>query len=394
MTSLRIIIGLVALIAASTASAQFVNVLPYVAKPNYTFILPAAQGANTQTLLNDGAGNLSWGSAGSGGSVTSVAMTVPPFLSVAGSPITTAGTLAVTLSGTALPVVDGGTGATSAGAALTSLGAYPIAGGNITGAVGIGSATPVGDLDVALAYTVATAIDGAVRIHPVLTAHANNDTPYGLYSSPTCASGGHSGTICGGAYFKGNSGVALALDSDGNYGVLAEFYSQGSEAFRIMADGQILADGSGSSSAAQPIYGSLQDSHSGMYISGSTVLFSTASTERARITNTGLGIGVTPTAKLDVAGTVKLGTAGIAFTAAGACTVGSSTPSTTPANVTCTGVPASTAVAVTCSGTAAFSTAAGDAIYARATGTADTIAVNTVVANVTAMTLSCMWIQP
>lgn len=48
-----------------------------------------------------------------GGTVTSVAMTVPSFLSVSGSPITTSGTFDVTLSGTALPVANGGTGATT-----------------------------------------------------------------------------------------------------------------------------------------------------------------------------------------------------------------------------------------------------------------------------------------
>lgn len=47
------------------------------------------------------------------GSVTSVAMTVPSFLSVTGSPVTTSGTLAVSLSGTALPVANGGTGQTT-----------------------------------------------------------------------------------------------------------------------------------------------------------------------------------------------------------------------------------------------------------------------------------------
>ena len=47
------------------------------------------------------------------GTVTSVAATVPSFLSVSGSPITTSGTLALTYSGTALPVANGGTGATS-----------------------------------------------------------------------------------------------------------------------------------------------------------------------------------------------------------------------------------------------------------------------------------------
>ena len=52
-------------------------------------------------------------SSGASGTVSSVAMTVPSFLSVSGSPITTSGTLAVTLSGTALPVANGGTGQTS-----------------------------------------------------------------------------------------------------------------------------------------------------------------------------------------------------------------------------------------------------------------------------------------
>lgn len=46
--------------------------------------------------------------------VTSVALTVPAFLSVAGSPITSSGTLAVSLSGTALPIANGGTNSTTA----------------------------------------------------------------------------------------------------------------------------------------------------------------------------------------------------------------------------------------------------------------------------------------
>jgi hypothetical protein len=55
------------------------------------------------------------------GTVTSVAATVPSFLSVAGSPITTSGTLAITLSGTALPIANGGTGATTlAGASIAT----------------------------------------------------------------------------------------------------------------------------------------------------------------------------------------------------------------------------------------------------------------------------------
>ncbi len=54
------------------------------------------------------------GSGGGGsGTVTSVGLTVPSFLSVSGSPITTSGTLAVSLSGTALPVANGGTSLTT-----------------------------------------------------------------------------------------------------------------------------------------------------------------------------------------------------------------------------------------------------------------------------------------
>jgi hypothetical protein len=57
------------------------------------------------------------------GTVTSVAATVPAFLSVTGSPVTTSGTLAIGLSGTALPVANGGTGITALGTGVaTALG--------------------------------------------------------------------------------------------------------------------------------------------------------------------------------------------------------------------------------------------------------------------------------
>jgi hypothetical protein len=59
---------------------------------------------------------------GGSGTVTSVAMTVPSFLSVSGSPITTSGTLAVSLSGNALQLANGGTGATTAANARITLG--------------------------------------------------------------------------------------------------------------------------------------------------------------------------------------------------------------------------------------------------------------------------------
>jgi hypothetical protein len=80
-----------------------------------TAVSSTAVGTAGQVLTSNGTGvapTFQTPGAGSG-TVTSVAMSVPSFLSVAGSPITTSGTLAVTLSGTALPVANGGTGATS-----------------------------------------------------------------------------------------------------------------------------------------------------------------------------------------------------------------------------------------------------------------------------------------
>jgi hypothetical protein len=50
-----------------------------------------------------------------------VAATVPSFLSITGSPITSSGTLAITYSGTALPILNGGTGETTANAAFNAL---------------------------------------------------------------------------------------------------------------------------------------------------------------------------------------------------------------------------------------------------------------------------------
>jgi hypothetical protein len=58
---------------------------------------------------------------GGSGTVTSVDATVPAFLSVTGGPITTSGTLAISYSGTALPIANGGTGQTTRQAAINAL---------------------------------------------------------------------------------------------------------------------------------------------------------------------------------------------------------------------------------------------------------------------------------
>jgi hypothetical protein len=76
---------------------------------------------NTITLLNADDTRTSIG-AGTG-NVSSVAMTVPTFLLVSGSPVTSSGTLAVSLSGVPLPVLNGGTGGANAADARNELGA-------------------------------------------------------------------------------------------------------------------------------------------------------------------------------------------------------------------------------------------------------------------------------
>jgi len=69
--------------------------------------------AGTGVTITNGSGAITINATGTGGTVTSVAASVPSFLSIAGSPITTSGTLAISLSGTALPTTSGGTGLTS-----------------------------------------------------------------------------------------------------------------------------------------------------------------------------------------------------------------------------------------------------------------------------------------
>lgn len=108
--------------------------------------LAPSQTSNSGKLLTTDGTNTSWVSAPATG-VTSVAMTVPSFLSIAGSPITTTGTLAVTLSGTALPLANGGTGQTSKAPAydalspLAALGDMPYGGTSGTGTALAGNIT-------------------------------------------------------------------------------------------------------------------------------------------------------------------------------------------------------------------------------------------------------------
>jgi hypothetical protein len=75
---------------------------------------PARLGIGTTgQVLTVVSGLPSWSTLPTGGTVTSVSLSAPSIFTVSGSPVTTSGTLALSYSGTALPVANGGTGVTS-----------------------------------------------------------------------------------------------------------------------------------------------------------------------------------------------------------------------------------------------------------------------------------------
>lgn len=78
----------------------------------------------------------------------------------------------------------------------------------------------------------------------------------------------------------------------------------------------------------------------------------------------------------------------------GVCVTASTVVSTTPVNMTCTGVPASVLVAVSCSPNGAYSTTTSRVGACRATGTANQVACTLSDSNTTARQFTCMWMQP
>ena len=137
-----------------------------------------------------------------GGTVTSVAATVPSFLSISGSPVTTSGTLAIGLSGTALPVANGGTGVTtSTGSGANVLGTSP----SISGAVLSSMASSVITSSTSVASTSGTAIDFTAlpswvkRITVIfqnvsLTGNENYLVQLGTGGTPTYTTSGYTAT--------------------------------------------------------------------------------------------------------------------------------------------------------------------------------------------------------
>lgn len=125
----------------NNTNANSITIQSGATTASYSLRLPLAQGGASTVLANDGAGNLSWTTPGGMGTVTSVAMSVPSFLSVAGSPITSSGTFAVTLATQAANTVFAGptTGAAAAPAFRALVAADLPAGTGTVTSVGVSS---------------------------------------------------------------------------------------------------------------------------------------------------------------------------------------------------------------------------------------------------------------
>lgn len=139
----------------------------------------------------------------SGGTVTSVAATVPAFLSVSGSPVTTSGTLAISYSGTALPVANGGTGVTtSTGSGANVLGTSPTiadltvsgAGGNVFSSTSTPTLTNTTNISSSTASAVqfmrvgnVVTVSGQVTVQPVGAGSCNMKMTLPVFSSFTAS---------------------------------------------------------------------------------------------------------------------------------------------------------------------------------------------------------------
>ena len=212
----------------------------YTATANTAVTLPAGATAASNNLLSSATavaivtgtpssstylrGDGTWATIASGGTVTSVAATVPTFLSVSGSPITTNGTLAISYSGTALPILNGGTGQTTAAAAYNALSPMTTT-GDITYEA---SASTAARLAIGTAGQVLTVVSGL----PAWSTSAS--------TIATNLAGGTTGAV------PYQSGVATTSFLSGNTSTTPNFYTSTGTGTVAQAPTLTASTGSGS----------------------------------------------------------------------------------------------------------------------------------------------------
>jgi hypothetical protein len=178
----------------TTGTASNVTGIVAVANGGTGTITPALV-AGTNVSITGTWPNQTINSSNPGGTVTSVAATVPAFLSVTGSPITSSGTLAISYSGTALPIANGGTGATTASAAFNALSPITSTGDLIIGN-GTNSATrlAIGTNNYVLTSNGTTAV-WAVATGSGATITNDTTTATNVYPTFAAATSGSLATI-------------------------------------------------------------------------------------------------------------------------------------------------------------------------------------------------------
>lgn len=192
--------GTVTNVSALTLGTTGTDVSSTVANPTSTPVitlnLPTASATN-RGLLSSTDWTAFNAKQPAGTYVTSVAATVPAFLSISGSPITTSGTLAIGYSGTALPVANGGTGA-------VTLTGYVY--GNGTAAMTASTTIPT----TVLSGTVTNAqlTNSAITINGIAVSLGGSTTITSATISPLTIGTGLSGTS-----FDGSTPITIALAS-------------------------------------------------------------------------------------------------------------------------------------------------------------------------------------
>lgn len=151
--------------AASRAAETYVGIR-LLASPvaSFYFNVPTELPSSTQALLCDSSGNISFGA--SGGTVSSVGVSVPSFLSVSGSPVTTSGTIAISLATQSANTVFAGP--TSGGAAT------PTFRGLVAADIPNLTASKITDFNTQVQSLIDAAIVGAVRYKGTANAGAAN----------------------------------------------------------------------------------------------------------------------------------------------------------------------------------------------------------------------------